>query len=227
MKRSITKLSRLLAALFVIVAAFAIATNAAATVLTISGSMEGNLPINNGDKVLAGFDFTMPGQHPGATVTFSNTTVTVFYSCDSNPGLGLSFVINNFGTLSYTDPNNNNHWFPSGNQQSPSVYQGSFVTHLCGGGKAHAKSALFSTNVTSTDSVDKVHVRFHYADGTSGSWSGTLSVVPNGGPTPTATATATPTSTATATATATRTATATATATPTATATATATATPN
>ena len=38
-----------------------------ATPVTISGSMEGNLPISPGDTVKAGIDFTMPGNHAAAT----------------------------------------------------------------------------------------------------------------------------------------------------------------
>jgi len=39
--------------------------------ITVGGSMEGNLAINPGDTILAGYDITMPGMHPAATVTVS------------------------------------------------------------------------------------------------------------------------------------------------------------
>jgi hypothetical protein len=39
--------------------------------------MEGNLQIHPGDAVIAGYDFTMPGSHPPATVTVQNASVNV------------------------------------------------------------------------------------------------------------------------------------------------------
>jgi len=148
----------------------------AASTVTISGSMEGNLPVNPGDTLRAGYDFTMPGSHPAATLTVSGAAVVLTVQC---PG-GSSYVL----TIAMPDqtfsvPANSSDWFPSGDQQSPLVYQGSVPvpSSSCAGG--HAPSgATFTANFASTDTTDPVHVRFHYADNTAGSWSGTASTVP-------------------------------------------------
>jgi len=41
------------------------------------------------------------------------------------------------------------------------------------------QGGTFGTNITSTDTKDKVNVRWHYLDVTGGGWSGTYSVVPS------------------------------------------------
>jgi uncharacterized repeat protein (TIGR01451 family) len=89
-------------------------------------------------------------------------------------------------TQSYAVPVNNGDWFPSGDQHSPLVYEGStLVPDLCGGGTISlAAGGTFSTQVLADRAVpgDGVHVRWHYsANGSSGSWSGTAHVQPSNG----------------------------------------------
>ena len=147
-------------------------TEACTATSTISGSMEGNLPIHPGDTIKAGFDFTIPGNHAADTVTFSNVMVTLSIKCPSGPPVPVTITMPN---QMFTDLAGNTNWLPSGNQSSPLVYQGSFTTPstLCGGQTGHAPAgATFSANVDGT-TTSSIHVRFHYADNTSGSWSGT------------------------------------------------------
>jgi hypothetical protein len=142
--------------------------------ISISGSMEGNLPVSPGDTVKAGFDFTIPGSHAADTVSFSNVSVVLPVQCPDGTTDTLTIPIPN---QSITVPVNNSNWFPSGDQQSPLVYQGSIIApaNLCGGEEGHApQGATFAANLSaSTD--NSVNVRFHYSDNTSGSWSGTNS----------------------------------------------------
>jgi hypothetical protein len=146
-----------------------LAPTANATTVVINGSMEGNLPIQPGVVIQSGFDVSMPGTHPTATVTVTGT-VTVTQDCDGPITIPVSG--------SYTISQNNNDWFPSGNQSDPSVYQGS-GTATCTG---HAPRATFTANVTSTDTCDNLQIRFHYRRFTpptsSGSWSSTISIKP-------------------------------------------------
>lgn len=154
------------------VAFLALASVAGATAITISGSMEGNLLVSPGNNVRAGFDFAMPGEHPSANVNITGS-VTIFYTCSNNSS--GSFVIPVGG--SYSDPKNNNSWFPSGSQSSPSVYQGSTsAPNVCRGHSYHAPRATFAANVTSNDDDDPILVRFHYSDNSAGSWSDTVRV---------------------------------------------------
>ena len=144
--------------------------------ISISGSMEGNLAIAAGSTVQAGYDFTMPGSHPDAHVTFTNGSVTLQVTCPDN---SVHPLIIDLPTLVYDDPQNSSAWLPSGDQSSSLVFQGSTISTVCGTQTGHApKGATFTAQVCSDDAVNKVNVRFHYRDNSSGGWSGTKSVTP-------------------------------------------------
>ena len=139
--------------------------------------MEGNLPIPAGSTVQAGYDFTMPGKHPDAQVTFMNGSVTVQVNCPQDKNIHPLTI--SLPTQTYDDPLNSSAWFPSGQKSSPSVYQGSTISNVCGTQTGHAaKETTFTAEVCSTDGVNKVHVRFHYSDNSAGAWSGTASLIP-------------------------------------------------
>ena len=144
--------------------------------ISISGSTEGNLPIAAGSTVQAGYDFTMPGSHPDAHVTFTNASVTVQVTCPDNSVHPLTIAL---PTQTYDDSTNSSAWLPSGDQNSSLVYQGSTVSTVCGSQTGHApQGATFTAQVCSDDAVNKVNVRFHYRDNSAGGWSGTKSVTP-------------------------------------------------
>jgi Galactose oxidase, central domain len=142
-------------------------------------AMEGNLELAPGSTLEAGYDFTMPGNHPAATVTFTGAQVTFAWTCVSGSGSGTLVVP--MANQSYTDAQNSSAWYPSGDQNSSLVYQGSIaVPNYCSGGLLSFQAGgTFSTSISSTDTTDKVNVRWHYSGGGSaGSWSGTQSIVP-------------------------------------------------
>jgi hypothetical protein len=142
-------------------------------------AMEGDLKLSPGQTLEVGYDFTMPGNHPSATVNFSAGQVSFPYTCVSGSGTGTLIVP--FGAETYTDNQNSSAWIPSGNQQDPSVFQGQIaVPNVCNGGEVQfQQGGAFTTGVCSTDSTDKVNARWHYSgSGSAGSWSGTQSVVP-------------------------------------------------
>jgi hypothetical protein len=144
--------------------------------VTIGGSMEGNLPVNPGDTIRAGYDFTMPGNHPGATVTVSGGMVQMNVICPDGSAQTLTVTLPD---QSYTVSANDSSWYPSGDQTSSLVYQGSTMapSTLCDGKQGHAPNgATFTANFQSTDTSDALNVRFHYSDNTAGSWSATVSV---------------------------------------------------
>jgi len=152
---------------------------AAGAPITISGSMEGNLPVHPNDTLRAGYDFTIPGAHPAATVTVSSATVSLTVQCADKSTVPLSIT---FPTYTVSVPAGNSNWFPSGDQSSALVYQSStsVPSSICGGAGGHApQGATFSAQFSSTDTKDPINVRFHYADNTAGSWSGTAHVVPS------------------------------------------------
>jgi Subtilase family len=150
-------------------------------------AMEGNLQVSPGATLEAGYDFTMPGNHPAASVAFPEAQVTFNATCVSGSGGGVITVPLSEGP--YTDPlNDGGDWFPSGDQSSSASYEGSVsVPSLCGSGLVSLQQGgTFTATLQSSDATDPVHVRWHYsANGSAGGWSGTMSFTPGpGGPPP-------------------------------------------
>ena len=117
---------------------------------------------------------------PSADVTFYSPKVTFQAQCVSGGGGGT--IVVSMPDQTYTDPASSSQWYPSGDQHSPLVFQGSTtVPDLCSGGQMTLKQGgTFTAGVGSTDTSDKVNIRWHYsANGSAGGWSGTKSVVPS------------------------------------------------
>jgi hypothetical protein len=142
-------------------------------------AMEGDLKVAPGTSLLVGYDFTIPGNHPQATVSFLDAGVTFQATCVTGAGQGTIVVV--LADASYTDPVNSSAWYPSGDQHNASVYQGTTsIPDLCNGGLVRLQQGgTFTATIASTETSDKVNVRWHYsANGSSGSWSGTRGVLP-------------------------------------------------
>ncbi|HUC35605.1 MAG TPA: choice-of-anchor Q domain-containing protein [Acidimicrobiales bacterium] len=95
-------------------------------------AMEGDLKVPPGQRIEVGYDFTMPGNHSTHTVAVSNARV-VFSNvkCASGATPSASSFTVSMPTQTYSVTNQN--WYPSGNQQSVLVYQGSVAApQLCG-----------------------------------------------------------------------------------------------
>ena len=154
-----------------------VSPSGAGTVVIGPQAMEGNLQIHPGDALRAGFDFTMPGSHPTATASIYNASVSLLVKCSdgSTPALAI-----NLPAQTIIDPAGSPSWYPSSDQSSSLVYQGTLTApDLCGGGVMNdANGAAFRATFFSTDTVDKVNFRFHYSDNTSGSWSATIQGTP-------------------------------------------------
>jgi hypothetical protein len=145
-------------------------------------AMEGDLKLTPGTTLSVGYDFTMPGNHQSATATFTSASVTFNVTCVGNSNTGTLTVP--LPTASYADPAGSSAWYPSGDQESSSVYQGSLVvpSTICGAGVQvrFQHGGTFRSGITSTDTQDKISVRWHYSGGGSaGGWSGTSSVIPS------------------------------------------------
>ncbi len=154
---------------------------------TVVMSMNRPLDISSGDDVLAGYDLWMEGSHPAATVSLAGGTVTTDVSCPDGSSCTLAIPLPN---QSYSIAAGDNSWYPSPNQKSPLVYQGTAKATACTGGAA--RNAYFSAlgvNVgtgnpgspgfLTTDTIDPLNVRFHCTGpdrGAGGSWSPTVTV---------------------------------------------------
>jgi hypothetical protein len=143
-------------------------------------AMEGDLKVSPGTLLMAGYDFTIPGSHPAIDVLFVSPLVTFQAQCVAGGGGGTIVVPLSSSLIS--DPQNSPAWFPSGDQHSPAVYQGSVVVpDVCAGGLITLRSGgTFTATLQGSDTTHGVHVRWHYsANGSSGSWSGTASFLPS------------------------------------------------
>jgi YVTN family beta-propeller protein len=110
-------------------------------------AMGGNLQVAPGATLQAGYDFTLPGNKNSLTMTVSAAQVTFAVACVSGatPSASTLTVIIPAQTYQIT----NDQWYPSGDQSSPLVYQGSVpVPDLCGGGKISlAKGGTFTATL--------------------------------------------------------------------------------
>jgi hypothetical protein len=141
--------------------------------------MEGDQKLATGTVLDVGYDFTMPGNHPAATVSFVASSVTFKATCATGSG-GGTFTVP-IANQSYTDSQSSTAWYATGDQHSAAAYQGSLaVPDLCNGGLVRLQQGgTFTTGIASTDGMNTVSVRWHYsANGSSGSWSGTLNALP-------------------------------------------------
>ncbi len=175
-----------------------------ATSVTITGSMEGATQASPGDWLSSGYSLTMPGSHAAAAVSFVSAQVVIHGRCASNHATTQDITVPLSGGP-YSIGVNNSNWFPDNTQSSAAVYQGAVQTpDFCSGGAIDLSlGATFNSDVQSTDTTDKVNVRFHYNDAAtngghtnincsdssqnpfpgvsacSAGWSGTTSVIPS------------------------------------------------
>ena len=153
--------------------------------------MSMNRPIDvwAGTSVKAGYAVSLNGAHPAATVLLVGGSAQLDILNPDGRSKTLTIPFNN---QDFSIPANNSSWFPSPNQKSPLVWQGSAIPPFGG----HATDIFFSaigkpqppdgSGAGSpagpglvTDTGDPVDVRFHAdggGNGASGSWSPTVTV---------------------------------------------------
>ncbi|HEY7323754.1 MAG TPA: hypothetical protein VH520_02915 [Streptosporangiaceae bacterium] len=91
----------------------------------------GNLQVTPGTTLQAGYDFTLPGNTKSLTVTVSAAKVAFTVSCVSNAAPSAPKLKVHLPSQTYQVTGS--QWYPSRNQSSPLVYQGSVVVPaLCG-----------------------------------------------------------------------------------------------
>jgi hypothetical protein len=152
-------------------------------------SMTRPIRINSGDTVWAGYALSMPDGHPAATISLAGGNVQTDVTCPDGSSYTLTIPLPN---QTYSIPTNDGSWFPSPNQKSPLVYQGSTTASGCNGGVARSfyLSALgvsagtgnppAAPGFSTTDTTYPLNVRFHFTsatdDGAGGSWSPTVTI---------------------------------------------------
>jgi len=111
-------------------------------------AMEGNLLVSPGTILKAGYDFTVPGNKASFDVTVSGPSVRFTVRCASGAVPTASTFTVAMATSSYAVTNS--QWYPSGDQSSPSVYQGSTaVPDLCHGGQLSlSQGGTFTSSVS-------------------------------------------------------------------------------
>jgi len=110
-------------------------------------AMEGHLQVAAGTTLKAGYDFTLPGNHNSLTMTVSAAQLTFAVSCVSGATPSASTFTVTMSAQVYQVTND--QWYPSSDQSSPLVYQGSVtVPDLCSGGALDlAKGGTFSATL--------------------------------------------------------------------------------
>jgi hypothetical protein len=110
-------------------------------------AMEGDLKVAPLTTLYVGYDFTLPGNHSPFSTAVGGAQVVFQAKCVSGlaPSASSFTVTMPDQTYSVTDQN----WYPSGDQHSPLVYQGSIaVPDLCGGGQVRLnKGGTFTASV--------------------------------------------------------------------------------
>jgi len=174
------------------------AAPALAAVITIP-SQGGNSAtnLNPGQSIYVGFDLTYPGQpnnYPtGAITDVRSISAVLSVDCVNNAVNPTQTTVTVPVDEQIIDgKTGSNGWYPSGNQASPLVYQGSLaMPNLCSGGTmivGKQTMGPFSADVYSTESpLTSVSMRWHYGaasdlstnGGNGSSWSATKSVTPD------------------------------------------------
>jgi nitrous oxidase accessory protein NosD len=111
-------------------------------------AMEGDLKVSPGATLKVGYDFSLPGNKSHVSLKVSNPQVVFTVRCASGATPSASTLTVPMPNASYAATNS--EWIPSGNQQSPLVFQGSItVPDLCSGGKVRLdKGGTFSASVS-------------------------------------------------------------------------------
>src|SRR5438876_2496318 len=140
--------------------------------------MEGDLRVAPGTSLAGGYDLSMPGHHAAATVSVLQAQVQFSATCASGSGGGVFMVP--MGDQSYVIPASSTSWYPSDHSNDPATFQGSgAVPDLCNGGLVRLRlGGVFEAGIGSTDTVDRVNVRWHYSTTGQGNWSTIQAVVP-------------------------------------------------
>jgi hypothetical protein len=115
-------------------------------------AMEGDLKLAPGTTLKVGYDLTVPGLSSPVNVTVTNPKVTftnVHCASGATPTQSSFTVTMPNATYNVTTT----AWYPSGDQSSPLVYQGSIlVPNLCPGGTDHRvrldKGGTFTASVS-------------------------------------------------------------------------------
>jgi hypothetical protein len=124
------------------------ATDACPGSVTMGPQAMGDMQVTPGTTLQAGYDFTLPEISNSLTMTVSAAQVTFAVSCVSKAARSAPTLTVALQPETYQITGS--QWYPSGDQSSPLVYQGSVaVPALCGtGGKISlAKGGTFTATL--------------------------------------------------------------------------------
>jgi hypothetical protein len=161
---------------FVLAALAPIATTVGAAASTAIGLTVGSITnataplagefVKTGDMIAAGWDISMPENHPATTVALSGATATIPFLCltESTP-VAKSLVIL-LPTTSISIPANDTSWHPTSSSSSVAGYQASAaVPLLCADGVLIPKGNItYAATLVSADTTNTFAMRFHAVD---------------------------------------------------------------
>jgi acid phosphatase len=110
-------------------------------------AMAGDLKVAPGTTLLVGYDFTSPGNRTPLSARVTHPQVVFTLGCVSGAAPSQSTLTVSMPTTTYTVTDA--AWYPSGDQHSALVYQGSVsVPNVCGGGQVRLnKGGTFTAGV--------------------------------------------------------------------------------
>lgn len=135
--------------------------------VTVPGKPIGNLSIQPGDTIAAGYSLTMPGNHPAASVSLLGGTVSLPITCSRDPkSPSVGWITVGLFNGPYSIAAGYNQPFPTNDPNSPASYQGSTVApDLCSGQAMYAPiPATYTGEVVSSDQTDRIQVKLHYTN---------------------------------------------------------------
>jgi hypothetical protein len=152
--------------------------------ISITSGGRGVVAAQPGDSVAVDYDFSMGGNHPAATVAFTDPTVTFAYSCGAGGGSGTFTA--SMPDAVYLDPAGDQGTVPSpdptltyqGTVTVPNKCNSGTVDVISGGRSRGSNATTFTATVTSSDTRQPISVRFQYTDTTT---SAATDHVANGG----------------------------------------------
>jgi hypothetical protein len=150
-------------------------------------SMNRPIEVRQGTEVKAGYAISLSGNHPQATALLVGGSAQVDIVAPDGRSRTLTIP---FKDQDFVIPANDSSWYPSPNQKSPLVWQGSAMPPFSGRATNHVFSAIGKGQPADgsgagspagpglvTDTGDLVNVRFHVdggQKGAGGSWSPTV-----------------------------------------------------
>lgn len=127
----------------------------------------GSLFSRAGDMIASGWDISMPGSHPAATVVLSGITATIPLLCLTATSHTVESFVIDLPDTSISISANDSGWTPTSSSSNVTGYQRSgAVPQLCENGLIVPRgNVAYAAKLASADTTSVFAMRFHAVDG--------------------------------------------------------------